>query len=144
MRTVFQQLTEKRGGAPSDTEFAKALGVTIEELYKTLELGRSQHFLSIHGVCEDAPALGKVLADSCVVDPAQRVERTELVEQLTGAIEGLPEKQQRIIVLYYDKSLTMKQIAGLLNITESRVSQLHASALFKLSVKLRQWDESRE
>jgi RNA polymerase sigma factor for flagellar operon FliA len=55
----------------------------------------------------------------------------------------LSEKQQQVVVLYYQHQLTMKQIADVLEITESRVSQLHASALFNLSVKLRQWKDGR-
>jgi len=144
MRAIFQQIIDKTGTAPSDTEFADALGIKVEELYKILELARRQHFLSIHGMGGDDHSLGKALADAGVVDPGRQVEHAELLEQLAAAIEQLPQKQRKIIVLYYNRQLTMKQIAELLDITESRVSQLHASALFKLSVKLRKWDESGE
>lgn len=142
MQTVFRQIIERTGTAPTDEEFAEALHITIDELYKREELGRGQHFLSIHGISEDGPALGNVLADGRVADPGRSLERAELVEDLTEAIEQLPQKQRRIIVLYYNKGLTMKQIAEVLDITESRVSQLHASAVFKLSVKLRKYNES--
>jgi len=53
------------------------------------------------------------------------------------------EKQRQVVLLYYQQQLTMKQIAEILEITESRVSQLHASALFSLSTKLRQWKDGR-
>jgi RNA polymerase sigma factor for flagellar operon FliA len=144
MQAVFQRIIDETGAVPSDPEFAAALQISVDELYKMLELGRSQHFLSIHGGGEDSPALGKTLVDAGVIDPGRWLERAELLEYLAEAIRQLPAKQRRIIVLYYNQGLTMKQIAEVLEITESRVSQLHASALFKLSVKLRKWDESGE
>jgi RNA polymerase sigma factor for flagellar operon FliA len=58
------------------------------------------------------------------------------------AIQQLDQRQRQLILLYYQQHLTMKQIAELFCVTEPRVSQLHATALFNLSVKLRQWDDS--
>ena len=56
-------------------------------------------------------------------------------------MQALDKRRLQIIVLYYQQHLTMKQIADLLGVTESRVSQLHASALFSLSTKLEQWKD---
>jgi len=60
---------------------------------------------------------------------------------LMDAIEKLPKKLKQIIILYYQQQLTMKQVAEVFDITESRVSQLHANALFNLSIKLREWND---
>ncbi|MHC4213652.1 MAG: sigma-70 family RNA polymerase sigma factor, partial [Planctomycetota bacterium] len=70
--------------------------------------------------------------------------RTELIDKLADAIMQLEERKRQIIILYYQQNLTMKQIAGLFDITESRVSQMHASAIFNLSVKLRHLKNGRE
>ncbi len=75
--------------------------------------------------------------------PDSRLEKAELAEKLAAAMRELDERRLQIIVLYYHQHLTMKQIADVLEITESRVSQLHASALFNLSVKLEQWKDDR-
>jgi RNA polymerase sigma factor for flagellar operon FliA len=56
---------------------------------------------------------------------------------LTRAIQELPERDRTLVILYYDRDLTMREIAETLEVTESRVSQMHASALFRLSMKLR-------
>ena len=64
-----------------------------------------------------------------------------MIYKLAEAIRQLPQKNRQVILLYYQQHLTMKQIAEVMEITESRVSQLHASALFNLSVKLRQWND---
>ena len=73
--------------------------------------------------------------------PCENIEQAELLEQLTEAIGQLPKKKRQTIILYYQQHLTMKEIAEVLKITESRVSQLHASALFSLSLKLKEWKD---
>jgi len=76
-------------------------------------------------------------------DPGSKIEKEELSAKLSEAIQQLPEKQKQIILLYYHKELTMKEAAMVLEVTESRISQLHAAALFKLSTKLKLWDKSK-
>ncbi len=82
---------------------------------------------------------GKILSSGEV----DEIEQEELIEKLTEAIQQLNERQRHIILLYYQKEMTMKQIAEVFKITEPRVSQLHASALFDLSIKLKQWKDGR-
>jgi len=140
---LSQKITEQTGIAPTDAELAKKLGMTIDKLYETFENARAQHFVSIDGFGEDTPALGSSLATANATTPDKQVEQTELIDKLTEAIQQLPERRRQIILFYYQQHLTMKQIAKVFKITESRVSQLHASALFNLSVKLRQWKDGR-
>ena len=66
-----------------------------------------------------------------------------VVQSQSQDIQKLTENQRQVILLYYQQHLTMKQIAEVLEITESRVSQVHSSALFNLSVKLRLWKDDR-
>lgn len=133
------RLLEEKGKPPTDEELAGEVGMPVEKLYQLLEAARARHFLSIHGLDDETPALGDCLADRGEPGPSWRMEREELIEKLAEAIQNLPKKQRRIVVLYYHKELTMKQIAEVLEITESRVSQLHAAALFALSTELRHW-----
>jgi RNA polymerase sigma factor for flagellar operon FliA len=140
---LSRKITEQTGTAPADTELAKQLGITIEELYETFENARAQHFISLDGFNEDSPVLANLLTSSNSVAPEEKIEREELIETLTEVIRQLSERNRQVILLYYHQQLTMKQIADILEITESRVSQLHASALFHLSVKLRQWKDGR-
>jgi RNA polymerase sigma factor for flagellar operon FliA len=99
--------------------------------------------MSIDGFGEEHMPLGDLLATTKAAAPDKQLERAELVDRLTEAIGQLDRKRRRIILLYYQQHLTMKEIAEVFKITESRVSQLHASALFNLSVKLRQWKDGR-
>lgn len=140
---LSREITERTGAAPTDAELADKLGITVDKLYDTFEKARAQHFVSIDSFGENYPALGNLLAAADTTTPHKQLEQAELIDKLTEAIQQLTERQRQIIVLYYQQHLTMKQIAEVFEITESRVSQLHASALFNLSVKLRQWEDAR-
>lgn len=136
---ITDRAIEETGLPPTDDELAQELEIPVEKLYRMFETVRARHFLSIHGISDEAPALGQCLVSRDSTQPSDRMEQEELIEQLSRAIHKLPEKQRRIIVLYYHKELTMKQVAQVLEITESRVSQLHAAALFKLASALKRW-----
>jgi RNA polymerase sigma factor for flagellar operon FliA len=140
---LSQKIAEQTGISPTDAELAERLGITVDELYETFENARAQHFISLDGSGEDSPALGSFLAAPHAGAPDQQIERAELIERLAEAIQQLSRSQRQVVLLYYQQHLTMKQIAEILEITESRVSQLHASALFNLSVKLRQWKDGK-
>ena len=62
--------------------------------------------------------------------------KEELREMLMGAMKTLPERYQKVVVLYYTNDMTMKEIGGLLGINESRVSQIHKTALEKMAIAL--------
>ena len=139
-----RKITEQNGSAPTDDELAKKLGITVEKLYETFINARTKHFVSIDAITEKYPAISDMLSDKKTANPDQQLERTELIDKLADAIMQLEERKRQIIILYYQQNLTMKQIASLFDITESRVSQMHASAIFNLSVKLRHLKNGRE
>lgn len=140
---VSRKITEETGTAPSDSDLAKELGISLDKLHKTFENARAQHFISMDGFGDEQNALVDLLAAPNATTPDKQVERTELIDKLSEAIQRLDKRRRQIVVLYYQQGLTMKRIAGVFKITESRVSQLHASALFYLSVKLRQWQDAK-
>ena len=140
---LSQKIMQETGFIPDDAELAKRLEITVEELNQTYENARVQHFVSLDGFGDDSPSLGHVLVAKQARLPDEKIERTELIEKLSEAIQHLNDKQRQVILLYYQQQLTMKQTADVLQITESRVSQLHARALFNLSVQLGQWKDGR-
>ncbi len=146
IRNAFElsrKITEKTGSVPEDDKLAEMLGITIDELYEIFKSARAQRFLSIDSDNSNAPALIDITASLNTTTPDEQIEQAELIDKLSEEIQKLSEKQRKIILLYYQQHLTMKQTAEVLKITESRVSQLHASALFNLSIKLRQWKNAR-
>jgi len=138
---VGRKITEKTGTPPSDQALAEKLGISLDELYRTYKNARAQYFVSMESSDEHYPAPGDFLAAANTTTPEEKVERVELIDKLAQAIRKLPERERQIILLYYQQQLAMKEIAQIFEITESRVSQLHAGAIFKLSVELRQWKD---
>ena len=139
IREAHRQHLTDTGQPPTDQELADRAGLSLQAYYHTVEEARRQHFLSIHGLSEDQPTLANLLpADT--TSPDTDAAKRELLRRLTQAIQELPERDRKVVLLYYERDLTMKEVAAVLDVTESRVSQMHASALFRLSMKLR--DES--
>lgn len=125
------------GRLPSDEELAEILDISVKKLYDVYEGARAKNFVSIDENHSSGFSFGDFLCDSSAQMPDMMLEKNELLERLTCAITELNEKQRHIILLYYQQGLTMKQIAQTMNITEPRVSQIHASAIFILSAKLK-------
>lgn len=135
------EITDRTGSAPTDDELAERLDISIEKLHEVFENARARHFVSVDGAQPDSLALGRILGAANTAAPDEQFEKNELIDRLTKAIQQLDQRQRQIILLYYQQELTMKQIAEVFNITEPRVSQLHAKALFHLAVKLRKWND---
>ena len=133
---AYRKLIAERGELPTDDEISKEANMSQEQMYRTLQKARTQHFLSIHGLSEDEPAMKSLMPVDSAPSPERQAEHNELMARMAQAIRDLPERDRLLLLLYYERDLSMKEIAEVLDITESRVSQLHASALFKLSMKL--------
>lgn len=138
---LSQEIVQRTGRTATEEELARQLDISVDDVYGLYESARAQHFVSIDNFNEEEPALGNVLAAADSTRPGNRLEKAEMLEQLTEAMQQLDPRRLQIIVLYYHQHLTMKQIADLLEITESRVSQLHASALANLSTLLGEYND---
>jgi RNA polymerase sigma factor for flagellar operon FliA len=75
-------------------------------------------------------------------DPVQHVEIEEIKETLAATIDYLPERERMVIALYYYEGLTLKEIGEIMEISESRVSQIHTKAIFRLRGRLNRWSKS--
>jgi RNA polymerase sigma factor for flagellar operon FliA len=137
VRRAYQEFCSARGRAPDDQELADQAQLELDQLYQVLEEARRQHFLSVHGLTEDDPDGRAYLPVDRSPSPHAQAERRELVEKLVAALRELNERDRMVLLLYYERDLTMKETAAVLGVTESRVSQVHASALFKLSMLLK-------
>ncbi|MGB2821967.1 MAG: FliA/WhiG family RNA polymerase sigma factor [Phycisphaerae bacterium] len=137
IRQAYEALAAESGSPPADEDLAARAGMSLRELYRTLSEARKQNFMSIHGLDDDHPALGSFVPPDGGEAPDAEAERKEMLERLAAAIRQLSRRDRLVLLLYYERDLTMKETAQVLGITESRVSQIHASALFKLSMRLR-------
>ena len=133
------KLEQKLGREVDDVEVAQEMGVEVEQIYRTRQMS-SISFISFEELGfssrEEKEKLLSYLVDND--DDALTLTRLkELKEAVARAIEKLPEKEKLVISLYYLKELTMKETGKVLDITESRVSQIHSQAIKHLRAKLK-------
>lgn len=138
-------LTGRLGRAPTETEIAAELALSIEEYQtllgdlKGLEIG-TLHAERNEDSGEEELAYVPGRPDE---DPLFCCLRGELKEKLTEAIDRLPERERLVMTLYYYEELTMREIGLALGVVESRVSQIHSSAVLHLRTALRDFAKSK-
>jgi len=136
MKSAYTKLQHKLGRVPEDFEVAQALGVSIDEYHKTLlESGGALH-LSLEDFSggsgdEDGSSLLDAIPDTEDANPQVIAERSNMQQLLADVLQELPEKERLVLSLYYWDELTMKEIGKVLELSEGRVSQLHAQALLR-------------
>ena len=136
IENAYEEIETEKGATATDMEIADKLGITLEELHKRIQSISSYTVISLDNYLELNQEINLDSMDKTSA-PEEKTEKKELREILGDIIDGLPEKENRIISLYYYDELTYKEIGSILNISESRVSQLHAKAIMKLKTKLK-------
>ncbi len=140
--SVVQKLQSKLGRPPEDEEVAGEMGISLDQFFDTLNETKSMPVLSLEGLgiakeTGEQQSLLDCLAGKSDTDPQIQIRLNELKEIIAQAIDTLPEKARLMITLYYYEELTMKEIGAVLDVTESRVSQIHSKAVFKLCTELK-------
>jgi RNA polymerase sigma factor for flagellar operon FliA len=125
-------LTIELGRAPTQTELAEHLGLDLEEFHKERTQAHRFETYSMEVVADEVMSLA---ADSDQ-QPESIVEQQEFMQALVAAISDLPEREQLVMNLYYVEELNLKEIGEVLEVTESRVSQLISSIVKKLRTVL--------
>jgi RNA polymerase sigma factor for flagellar operon FliA len=135
-------LAQRFGRAPTQEELAQELGVDMAELGRML-LESAHVIVSLDGAGGggdeegEMQSLRDLLHDPDEAGTDEVVEENELVERLGSAIEALPPRDRLVLNLYYHEELTLKEISRVIEVSESRVSQIHTAAVMKLRGLLR-------
>ena len=128
-----ESLERELGRHPEDAELAARLGLSLEDLETLLWEIDPHPVLSLDEVFGPDETEGESLGDHLPGpkgdDPLSRLLQGEALDALAGALDALPEKQRLVLTLYYYEELTMKEVAQVLDVSESRVSQIHSQAL---------------
>ena len=137
IETAMQELERELGRTPNSEELAEYLEVTVEEVEQMISQANLSSLISLDEYLEQgsdvhAEPSGRPRFDQ----PEQVVDRQETKRILAEAIDKLTEKEQKVIALYYFEELTLKEISNVLEVSESRVSQLHTKALKKMKERL--------
>jgi len=138
---VSGELFSELGRYPTDSEMAQRLGVTQDQYQEDLANSSMCNVLSLDAIFEDREENGAAELPDGSQDsrPEDSMLRQELLETLTKAIESLRENEQMVISLYYQKNLSMKEIAQVMEVSEPRISQLHSRAIQKLKLYMDQY-----
>ncbi len=140
VRKAYSELEKSFNRIATDEEVAEKLNITIDELYKTLSIANTMNMISLEdlGVSKDGESLDilECISKEDEKDMLDELNLKELRSALGSAIDELPEKERLVITLYYFEELTMKEIGRVLDISESRVCQLHGKVLVKLKNRM--------
>lgn len=125
-------LEHQLGRTPTDEEIATELKITVEELEKWLSDIAAGSVGPLDHVAMDNTAAE---ADA-QIQPGRAMEEGELRAAMRAEISRLPEREQAILILYYEDGLTLSEIGEALGVTESRISQIHTKAVLQLRSRL--------
>ena len=136
--STYQTLEARNGKLPSDEEVANELNITISELENWQNQTKVASLISLDEYLEQGSEIRVENNNSSISfsQPDQLVEKKEMREILLKTLESLTEKEKKVIILYYYEELTLKEISVILEVSESRISQLHTKALQKMRWKL--------
>ena len=135
LEDAFETLWKKFGRHPTDEEVSEYLGISLEEYYRFLDKARGVCILSSNDLppdyCEKY-SRDDVLEKMDQNNPFSLLARSELRETLKNAIDSLPDKERLVLSLYYYEELTLKEIGLTMDLTESRICQIHSQAILRL------------
>jgi len=132
------ELEQKFNGALSENDVAKGLGINLKDLYSWKKDINNINILSLDRSIDDENKqnLYDVVETDEIINQDSKMEEEEMKRILLKAIKKLPEKTRLAITLYYYEKLTFKEIGSILNVSESRISQIHSETMVKLKKEI--------
>ena len=133
VKVAQENLRQKLGRPPTSSEIGEVLGLEKEKVEQIL--AEDTTITSIYdkkGSSEESVEVIDTIQDTKRLNPQEELEEKDVKRQLEYALKKLPERERMIMVLYYHENMTLKEIGEAIEISESRVCQLHAQAIMKL------------
>jgi RNA polymerase sigma factor for flagellar operon FliA len=137
---AVNRLQQQLHRAPLESEIAKELGMTLPDYQQMLGKVRGTQLVyleDIGGSGEDADSFLDRHVGSSDEEPSARLQDQRMRQALVEAIKVLPDREQKIMSMYYEHDMNLKEIAAVLGVTESRICQLHSQSIARLRTKLR-------
>lgn len=132
---VVREIEQQSGREARDTDVARRMGLGLSELHDIQQdAARSQVFSS--DALDDPEALHHVADETT---PLDHVQQEEFRRELARAVAQLPAREQQVMSLYYEREMNLKEIGAVLEVSESRVCQIHGQALLRLRARLGDW-----
>ncbi len=136
---AISQVEGRLGREARDGEIAAEMAVSIAEYHRILQDTNSAYLLSIDMPDHDDLSEDRIV--STKKSPMLEISDEDFQKDLVLQIEGLPEKEKLVMSLYYEEELNLKEIGKVLEVSESRVSQIHSQAIKRLKARLTDWLE---
>lgn len=141
VENAFEALEMKLGRPPKEEEVAKSLNLSIVDFHKLLDESRGVGVGVFRIEAEDEANISdssvlKYFVDDDSSSPVLVMEKSEMKKILAGFMDELPEKEKLVLSLYYLEDLNLKEIGNIMELTESRISQIRTSAIIRLRSKL--------
>ena len=137
---ALHRLEHRLGRTPLESEIATEMGMSLSDYQSLLGKVRGTQLVYLEdmgrGHDDDDSFLDRHMADSDA-DPLNLLDDQRLRQALVAAIKLLPEREQLIMSMYYEQDMNLKEIALVMNVTESRVCQLHSQSIARLRAKMR-------
>jgi len=135
---AIRQLEGELGRSPNQVEIAQVLGISLEELQAHEAEANAKTIFSLSEKWDDGDEEKEmekieILADRKSVDPVDTIQQSDALEMITGS---LTKKERLIILMYYYEGLTMREIGEIMELTESRVCQIHSNVMARLKAQL--------
>ena len=140
IESTMRRLEHRLGRSPIESEIAAEMGLSLAGYQSLLGKVRGTQLVYLEDMArnseDDDNFLDRHVADSSA-DPMNMLRDNRLRESLVAAIKGLPDREQYIMSMYYEQDMNLKEIAAVLDVTESRVCQLHSQSIARLRAKMR-------
>ena len=136
MDEAIKQIEMRTGKNATDEELARELGLTEDELCNWQSQMKVTNVVSLNEFEENGPEPVIDTSNKSHFAQPEDVEEAELKETLVAALDLLTEKERKVIELYYYEEMTLKEISKILEVSESRVSQLHTKGLLKMRKRM--------
>lgn len=134
---AYQKIKREYGRIGTDEEVANELDLSVEELTNWQKETKIINLISLEEYVEQGIDIKMEAQHNRDYEQPERVlEKNELKDLLVETLDSLTEKEKKVIIFYYYEELTLKEISLILEVSESRISQLHTKALQKLRIKL--------
>jgi len=135
---AIKTLESELGRDVTDVEVAEKLELSLNDYHQILNEVSTGKIIGIDdlGISEDAI---NTFEDQHVNDPYQNIEKVIFKKSLSECISSLPEREALVLSLYYDEELNLREIGQVLDVSESRVSQIHSQALHRLKARMQNW-----
>ena len=136
----LRRLEHKLGRSPLESEIAADLGMSLSDYQSLLGKVKGTQLVYLedmsHNADDEDSFLDRHMGDT-EADPLNMLRNQRLREALVAAIKNLPEREQYIMSMYYEQDMNLKEIAAVLDVTESRICQLHSQSIARLRAKMR-------